>query len=435
MHDRPACIDTDDMNSTVKYISIPVFIIHLMMAGCTYSIITIDENESLNIRQHNDTCSTFWGAIKHLDLYCSLPAVAKDEEEFLTGMRKYVRGQQNDADSIFTHLLSSSQNSLIKRNAREVLIVLKTEQADWDGLCELYGSLKEEPSGMSRALQRSKKETYCLPETPETLSVQVNSTGVPVVDVMINGKRKKFWLDTGASEISIASGVAKECGIAAIDTMKENVITATTSIMASVGVVHEMSIGRYSLRNVPAIIVEDVYMEKKIFGLIEKYTIDGIIGWRALKNIRCTFDLPNGKVIVEQPRINRETKNNFQWCEYPLLLLRTSSGDTAKFFFDSGAKNSSAHPDIIERIPELERSSRMISYQGIGGSKKMIGEAIDELTMYSQNLRITFNALPVMSTGSPKFISIDGIVGNDILRKGKLLMDYPNREFMFIPFR
>lgn len=421
------------MNSTAKYIFVAHIIIQIFNAGCNYSVITVDVKESHPSRHVDDTCSVFWSAMKHLDLYCIYPAISKDEEEFLAGMRKYVDGHFTEADSIFNCLMMTSQDTIVKLNAREVLILFRTNNADWKKLREVYESLKEEPSGFSKAMQFAKNGSYVLSDMPETLSVQINTFGVPVVDVLVNGKRKKFWLDTGASEIVISSSIAKECEIAAIDTFTENAITATTTVPTAMTVIEHFAIGRYAMSNIPAMIVGKKYMEKRVLGIFEEYAIEGIIGWRALKNICLTFDLPHKKIIIEQPRTKVHSRKNLLWCEYPLLLLRTPLGDTAKFFFDSGAMNSSAQPDIIGRMPELERSSRIISFQGLGGSKTLIGESIDRITMYSHNMRITFEAFPVISVGGPKFVSIDGIIGNDILKKGKLIMDCSNREFEFIP--
>jgi predicted aspartyl protease len=43
--------------------------------------------------------------------------------------------------------------------------------------------------------------------------VEFNSWGVPIVEVSVNGSVKRFWLDTGASEMVISSDVAEEIGI------------------------------------------------------------------------------------------------------------------------------------------------------------------------------------------------------------------------------
>jgi clan AA aspartic protease (TIGR02281 family) len=421
------------MASTVRYILRASILVHLLATGCNYSVITIDENPAYSPKRVDDTCSVFWSAMKHLDLYCTFPAISTDEAYFLAGMRKFFTGQWTDADSIFNVLMMTTQDTAVKLNAREVLVLIRTEEGDWTELRKVYESFKETPPGFSGASQFIKNDSYSLPEIPETLAVEINSFGIPVVDVMVNGRRKKFWLDTGASEIVISSGIANECDITAIDTLTENVMTATTSISAAITVVDQFSIGRYTMSNIPAIIVEKKYLEKSVLGILKDYSIEGIIGWRALKNICFTIDLPNTRIILEKPRLKDLSRKNLYWCEYPLLLFRTPFGDTAKFFFDSGAKNSSAHPDIIDRMPGLERSDRIISFQGIGGNRTLIGESIDRIEMFSHDVRITFEAFPVMSVGRPKFVSIDGIIGNDLLKKGKFTVDYRNREFEFIP--
>jgi clan AA aspartic protease (TIGR02281 family) len=147
------------------------------------------------------------------------------------------------------------------------LVLIRTEEGDWTELRKVYESFKETPPGFSGASQFINNDSYFIAEIPETLAVEINSLGIPVVDVMVNGRRKKFWLDTGASEIVISSGIAKECKITAIDTLTENVMTATTSISAAITVVDQFSIGRYTMSNIPAIIVDKKYLEKNVLGI------------------------------------------------------------------------------------------------------------------------------------------------------------------------
>lgn len=403
--------------------------------SCSNAVITVDVKTPPTVKSRDDTCAGFWNAMKHLDLYCTFDTISTDEKLFLYGMRSTVNGDTKEADSILYRLLTFARDTIVKKNARELLILNLTERAEWNHLREIFIQLNEEPTGISRAMYQRTKEEYLLPEAAETLSVQISPLGVPIVDVLVNGKHKKFWLDTGASELVVSSELAVECDLSEIDSSTENITTASTSIRSSMTVIPEVAIGRYVSKNIPAVILENKYLEKKLFGIIEQYSIEGIIGWRLLKNVCLTFALDRHQIVIEKPRQKASERTNFLWLEYPFFLFRTPSGDTAKFFFDSGAEFSSADPGISYRTPQLERSRRFISYQGIGGSRTRIGESIDRMTLFSQNIKITFEDIPVLSIGNPKFVRVDGIIGNDLLSQGTLIMDYCSRHFEFKPFR
>lgn len=417
----------------IKTITCSIFIILLMLTGCMNPVITVHVMRSAATDHGADSCASFWDAMKHLDLYCSHFSMTREEELFRNALDQYQHSHFMAADSVLLGLALSAKDSSVKVHSRRILFKKLTERGDWTQLREIAPMFKETSSSIFQVMHEGKQSSYILPQTKETLSVELGEYGIPMIDVLVNGEKKKFWLDTGASDVVVSLGTVKECNLDVIDSVREGVVTATNTLQAALTVIPELSIGGYRSSNIPAVILDDSYLNKKILGIFARYSVDGIIGWRLLKNIRLTFDLAHDHIVIEKPSAAESRKRNVAWLEYPLLRFATGAGDTALFFFDTGAEFSSIDPWFVHRNPGVLRSGRIVQFNGISGKKLALGESVDRIELFSSPAAIAFEDIPVISAAHPHFIRVDGIIGNDLLMMGRMIFDNPNGYFEFIP--
>ncbi len=400
-----------------------------VLSGC-YSI-EIHSMDPVTVpqREYPDTMKGFWNSLRHLELEREHPKMNEDESRVLHALREAERFNDEVSDSVLFIVAVSSVDSAVKRSAFTVLEERLTERGEWQAVLDLYRLSERPPPYLPLIMRAAVKETLLYPMHPETLSVERSVLGVPIVDITVNGIRKRFWLDTGASEMVLSRSTAEECGVSVVDSVYDDVTTATSTIRGHISVISRCSLGPLTMNNIPAVILDDKYLNTSILGIFRYYSIDGIVGWRMLRNVRLTFDLPEERIIIERSAKGEDERRNVVWMEYPLMRFVNDEGMPMLFFFDSGAKNSSAHPYILEHQPELERRIRLNIFYGIGGHAAGIGESIDRLVLRSGKTTVFLKNLPVQLVGKQDFVRIDGIIGNDLLWKRRVVFDYPNRTF------
>lgn len=402
----------------------------IVVSGC-YSIdIRSMDSESRFTRKQIDTKRGFWASVQHLETDRLYPALSSEETLILQSLREMERFNDEISDSLLFHLAVSSLDSVMRRNTFTILEERLTERAEWQSILDLYRLTERTPPYLPLIMNSAVNESLALPMQPETLSVERSVLGIPIVDITVNGVRKRFWVDTGASEMVLSRTTAEECGVTVVDSIYDEVTTATTPIPGNISVLSYCSLGSMTMKNIPVVILEDTYLNKSIFGIFRYYSIDGIIGWRMLRNVRLTFDLPEERIIIERSTWKNDSRRNLVWMEYPLMRFVTEEGEPMLFFFDSGAKHSSANPYILQHLPELERSARVNMFNGVGGYSAGIGESIDRLVLLSGTTVLNMRTVPVQSIGRQDFVRIDGIIGNDLLWKRRVMFDYPNRTFI-----
>lgn len=401
----------------------------VVLSGC-YSIeIHSMDPGTVPPREHPETMKEFWKSVRHLDLEHEYSKLNEDESRVLQALREAERFNNEVSDSLLFNVSVSSVDSAVKRTAFIILEKRLTDRGEWQTILDLYRLTERTPPFLPMVMNTTVKESLLYPVHPETLSVERSVLGVPIVDVTVNGIRKRFWLDTGASEMVLSRTTAEECGVTVVDSVYDEVTTATTTIPGNISVLSQCSLGPLTMKNIPAVILEDKYLNTSILGIFRYYTIDGIVGWRMLRNVRLTFDLPEERIIIERSVKGVDVRRNVIWMEYPLMRFVNEEGKSMLFFFDSGAKKSSAHPYILEHLSELKRRMRLNVFYGIGGHSLGIGESIDRLELRSGSTRVCLRNLPVTMVGRQDFVRIDGIIGADLLWKRRVVFDYPNRTF------
>ncbi len=421
-------------NSVTKYL----VSLALIFSACSSSKLTVSPtNIEYNfVSDKSVEYETVWEAIENLDFdYLSEKTLNDDLDKFSEALKSVVDGDINKALTQFENLYNNSTDSLIKKQSEEIISKLYFSQSNWEQLLELNEKSDNNPKLendiiLFEAFSKSPKERYFFPSQPIILPMDpVFFGGNPLIEVVVNGYKKKFWIDTGAGLSVVASDVAEECNIFPIGTEKTTAGTGTDKrVSIQPAIIEDLQIGGLLIKNHPVIIIDKSDMEFKLFGFIRLLKIDGIIGWPAIQNMKIEIDYKNKRTIIEKS-IQVKTKNrNLFWFGTPVVKLKTLNGINLNFDLDTGANKTSIHKNILKKINVENAYDKKITHWS-GGFEKTETKIIPNLTFILNGNILHFKDIRISTPRGEVFIKLDGRLGIDIAQDGRIIIDYLNGRF------
>lgn len=134
----------------------------------------------------------------------------------------------------------------------------------------------------------------------EGIEFRLASPSKPVVliPVRVNGKGPfSFVLDTGAVVTTVSSGIARDLGIKEESSRELSFIPEGEQVktVVALGKV-DLEIGNERIPDVQVALADLSTLSK-----MAERSLDGIIGYTALKNYRVTVDYPNSRITLDRP--------------------------------------------------------------------------------------------------------------------------------------
>ena len=406
-----------------------------MMIGCSTGVITVQVSD-----HHTDTfniassdCGSLLRSMKSLKVGCSFEHSDTGNHHVWNAFRKALIENTVQTDSLIQALLMPSLDPSFQKDVQIFLLQNFEDRGEWNVLDSLKRSFEQRTTALTQVAAAAPDMTKNLSDLPDTLLIEFSSTGVPIVEVMINGSKRRFWLDTGSSEMVVSSDIAKEIGVQMTEGLFDSIPTATTWVPGYPAMIEHLLIGKSGFNSVPCLILDEWYLHKKILLLFTEFKIDGIIGWRVLKEMDVEIDYPESRLVIRSPRTDVKPKNNLLFLERPYLRLNDSEGRPLLMFLDTGAEFSSFSDVFNIQYPDLSSSWILLSYQGVGGSSLRFCKTIHRISMYAGENIVHLNDLPIVPADFAKFVSHDGLLGSDFFRTGKIRLDWTNRTFEYTP--
>lgn len=274
------------------------------------------------------------------------------------------------------------------------------------------------------------------------ISTRVNGVPTRVNGVLapVNGTRDyQFLLDSGATRSMISPDVAFDLGIEA-ESHGEG-FGAGGSLRMPFALVRSIEVGRARQEKVDVVISEGL----ELIGTRLKTKIDGAIGFDFLRNFRLTIDYQQRLLHFALPSEDGDTEGRSDESDRsdgyvdftltptePLILLQAVVHDEGPFQFvlDTGASRTVVTPELVERlrIPVGEG----ISGTGMGGKLDTQCATVNSLALGDTTVR----DLPVVVGRFLDTISaavgakLDGIIGNNLLRRYRVTIDCPARRLI-----
>ncbi len=255
----------------------------------------------------------------------------------------------------------------------------------------------------------------------------------PIVELMVNGKRKKFLIDTGFSFTTISPETAKDCGIEAVrDSLSSSLQDANGFKKKDAGQycsIKEMAIGDLRVKNHSVIIARNANL--RIAG-VKLTNYDGILGWNFLQNFRVRIDWRNNRFTLSRSlgSDSSMTPRVFYSITDPFVRLKLSNGRYANFHLDTGANDVTLFNSIETkykcRNPKHRRSFDFGVVSNIFSKKVYYPDfsflingklfVVDEVGKENRNEKLYF-------------INGDGRIGTSLFKGRCLTFDYKSGLF------
>lgn len=262
--------------------------------------------------------------------------------------------------------------------------------------------------------------------------------GKILVNVEINRKQYKFLLDTGAP-FGVSEKIFNELQLETLGTISIKDASGKTGDI-SITQLPELKVGNITFKNATGLLLNSENDQ-----LLECFEIDGIIGSNMLRNSVIHFDHLNHKLILSDRDKNIDLKgglyqrmelSEIQSNPFIKILLKKGSDDAAdKLLFDTGADSFyelSIHGlnwlkervDVFDIISESQGSFTW----GIHG----MSDVGQQYTLKIPELIINEHSFKQVVTTTTN--STESRIGSELLKKGKVTLDYNKKRFYFDPY-
>jgi len=350
----------------------------------------------------------------------------------------------------------NTDDAEVRRSMSEYLNYLKAVQSKPHGHCRLSSDL-------------SSTQTDLLPLLSD--AHHLRGFGLPVV---VNGKKSKLLLDTGASGITINRKLASRAGLQRISDLHVGGVGDKSELEAYVAYAESIRIGDLEFRDCPIEVVDRRSVAEE----------EGLIGVNVFSKFLIEMDFPKWKLhLSELPRrpgelagkaslVQDEEESEDESESVPsddsakkpqptakyfdrfiapemaaytrafrfghMLLVPTKINDVPGklFLLDSGAFNNMITPDAAREVTKVRGSEDYI-VKGVQGQVKNVYET-DEITLEFSHLRQRMEdmvAFDLTNISRHVGTEISGTLGFAMLNLLKVRVDYRDAlvDFQYIP--
>ena len=245
-----------------------------------------------------------------------------------------------------------------------------------------------------------------------------------------------FILDTGSGGISLDS-----------TTVDYFHITPTPSEMTILGIAgtRKVSFVYNQKLRLPGLTVDSLNFHINNYDILTQVygeKIDGIIGYSLLSRYIFNINYDSSKISIFTNGRMRYPRGG--WLYEPILRtlpvqtarIRDAITTNSRFLFDIGAGLCiMLNKDFLEDSNFLDKKRKLYAKEaeGVGGKVDMHLTVIKEMRMGPYR----FKNIPVFvfddTYNLTSYPYLSGIIGNDILRRFNLILNYAKREFYFMP--
>lgn len=250
------------------------------------------------------------------------------------------------------------------------------------------------------------------------------------------GQKLNFILDTGSGGISLDSITAIELNIL-------NVPSGRT--ITGIAGIREVNYARHHRLNLPGLAVDslDFYINNyEVLTGVYGFKIDGIIGFSFLRRYIVKIDYDSLMIEVYTPGKIKYPSNGTtlspRFTALPIqdLTLKDDRTVKGKFYIDTGAGLCFLVSKSFEKDSSIFKSKRApvtIQVQGLGGKKDMGLTIIQKLSIGPYTFRKVPTNILEDEFNALSYPTVGGVIGNDILRRFNVILNYPKREIHLLP--
>ncbi|MED3803556.1 retropepsin-like aspartic protease [Lysinibacillus xylanilyticus] len=361
-----------------------------------------------------------------------------EQQNFVSALKLITEGKECLAAEILKDLYCDSHDLSLRSGCAKILFELFFTKSEWKQL-ELLGLLDDQNIDQSnrliaRACSKSEQTLFSFLNDEICIPMTLSITGSPTIEVMINGSKKSFWLDTGAGMTVISNALVSDCNINIAKGEEFEVGNSTNqNFSADLAIIDSIVIQGLTILNQPTLVLANDLLMIQNPKTEEVMKVDGIIGWDIIQHIFLEIDYGRKQVIIQKPQQKNEVENNLFFCGYPILKVKGQNQVPLYFGLDTGANKTHFGQPLLSKIDDLKIVKRMILSGGFGDVKGRELDSIESLIVFlNENQSISLHNVREMLTDLATFFKLDGVFGSDIAKNGRFVIDYTNRKFELV---
>jgi hypothetical protein len=248
----------------------------------------------------------------------------------------------------------------------------------------------------------------------------------------------QFLLDTGSAGISLDTSTCLALGIP---------LTPSDKIVRGLGASKVISFAHDHSLHFPGLTIDSLDFHINDYQLISQVygiQIDGIIGYSFLSRYIVQVDYDKEEIVVytqgrfKYPRGGHLMKPNLTFIPVVTSPMRSGKRETAhRYYFDTGAGMCLllSTQFVKDSALLLRRKVKVIptEAQGLGGKMQMFITTMSEFRIGTYNFRNVPTYLFDDVTNITSYPSLGGMIGNDLLRRFNLTLNYARKEIYILP--
>lgn len=262
--------------------------------------------------------------------------------------------------------------------------------------------------------------------------------GVILLKARINSVKDtlNFILDSGSGGISLDSATCQEFNI------KHSPSGKTINGIAGI---KEVDFVKNTDLILPGLTVKGMEFYVNDYDILSSAygeKIDGIIGYSFLSKYLLKIDYDSSKIEIYQPGSIRYPTGGlllhplFTALPIQLLHIKDARAIAGNFYLDTGAGLTFlVSKDFVnDSLFFLKKRKPVpIEAQGLGGKKRMLITIIKEIKIGPYVFRRVPTHILDDEYNATSYPYIDGLIGNDLLRRFNVILNYPKREIYLKP--
>jgi hypothetical protein len=350
------------------------------------------------------------------------------ERELAAALRDIEMGRSDAAERALARLASTVSDP-VREQAAAARCWLLVGRARWADLLRLSPDPQLAAFASEWARAAPERVTFTAPSA--TLPATLEGVDCPFVDVRVGDRPYRFLLDTGATFTLVTADVAEAAGIRPADAQADAGTSTSRLLAVRPAVIPRLSVGNAVFENHPCLVADasDLKLKFLLFSLL---SIDGVVGWNAIRHLDVEVDFRVPEVTIREPR-PRSVERNLFWLCTPIVRAALADGLPILAKVDTGASESSLLGPFFESFPQgyreeaagraREGSTRI---WGAGGSERMRTTTVERLSVVLADRLLEFRNLRSGGTARNPIFRPVVQFGNDIALKGTMRIDFAN---------
>jgi hypothetical protein len=226
--------------------------------------------------------------------------------------------------------------------------------------------------------------------------------------------------------------VAADCGVVPLTSDTLAIAAAGGRIAARPAIASLVRIGNVTIRNLPIAMLDPnaLRLDKRIAdGRVVRVKLDGVIGSDVLRRLRVVLDMHAGTISLARAATRSAKQRPIVWIGFPVIRLLTSDGRPVLFGLDTGADSSIVTDAWMDLTPDPELSLARGSVDALGATHAGDLPVVRRVTVGDGEYVLRLRNVPIVQERRQTFVTLDGVLGADVLAHATLHMDMTNGLF------